>query len=190
MHRGAYAVRIRSYDENTSVHMKFGLGVLVALAVLAGGYALFINPPAPDATESGAVMDDAMMRDSASASGERAMASGADEIPASNAMMDDGGGYTAYAPEKVRAGGDAKVLLYFHADWCPLCRPLDAELTEKSAMLGNVRVLKVNYDTETALKQKYGVTLQHTFVQVDSDGNLIAKWSDARTVAEVLAKVR
>ena len=34
---------------------------------------------------------------------------------------------------------------------------------------------KVNYDTETSLKSRYGVTYQHTFVLIDGEGNAIQK---------------
>ena len=37
-------------------------------------------------------------------------------------------------------------------------------------------LIKVDYDTEKDLKKQYGVTIQHTLVQTDSDGNKIAKW--------------
>ena len=37
-------------------------------------------------------------------------------------------------------------------------------------------VLKVDYDSNQALRQKYGVTLQTTFVEVDKDGNEIEKY--------------
>jgi len=32
----------------------------------------------------------------------------------------------------------------------------------------NVNLLKVDYDNSTDLKEKYGVTMQHTFVLVDN----------------------
>jgi len=41
----------------------------------------------------------------------------------------------------------------------------------------DVVVFKTDYDTERGLKQKYGVTYQHTYVQVDSDGREVAKWN-------------
>lgn len=38
-------------------------------------------------------------------------------------------------------------------------------------------LFKTDYDTEKALKQKYGITYQHTFVYVDKDGKQIKKWN-------------
>jgi len=47
-------------------------------------------------------------------------------------------------------------------------------------------LLKVDYDKSTDLKRKYGVTYQHTFVQVDKGGHLLKKWSGTSTYDELL----
>src|SRR3990167_10510704 len=95
-----------------------------------------------------------------------------------NTMMKVGS-YEAYAPEKVAlASATHDVVLFFRASWCPTCRAVDADIKANlSKIPGSLAILDVNYDNSTALKQKYGVTYQHTFVQVDKDGNLIKKWS-------------
>ena len=101
------------------------------------------------------------------------------------------GSYEEYSPEKLALAENGKVVLYFHADWCPICRGLESEILANPAGVPNdVHILRVNYDTSKDLKQKYGVTYQHTFVQVDANGNLLAKWGDATTLAQVLAKVK
>lgn len=41
----------------------------------------------------------------------------------------------------------------------------------------NMVLMKTDYDTYTELKKKYGVTYQHTFVQVDENGNELTKWN-------------
>ena len=45
-------------------------------------------------------------------------------------------------------------------------------------------------DTETALRQRYGVTVQHTFVQVDPKGDQLAKWSGSSTGADIAGRLR
>ena len=108
-----------------------------------------------------------------------------------DAMMQKKGSYEEYAPEKLSLGQSGKVILYFHADWCPICRGLEADVHARLPSIPDgVHILKVNYDTATALKQQYGVTYQHTFVQVDARGNQVAKWGDATTLAQVLAKIQ
>ena len=84
-----------------------------------------------------------------------------------------------------RAG--SKVVYFFHASWCPDCRA-----TEKSILADGVpaglTVVKVDYDREGDLKKQYGVTLQHTFVQVGPDGEQLAKWSGSSSGAAIKAK--
>jgi hypothetical protein len=48
----------------------------------------------------------------------------------------------------------------------------------------------VDYDNSTALKQKYGVTMQHTLVQVDAKGNLIAKWTGSPTLSALTGNIK
>ncbi len=101
------------------------------------------------------------------------------------------GSYESYAPEKVMLAKDGDVVLFFHASWCPSCRSLNSNLEESmSAIPQGVTILKVNYDASADLKKKYGVTSQHTLVQVDMDGNLIKKWSGGSTLQSVLSQIQ
>ena len=102
------------------------------------------------------------------------------------------GSYETYAPEKVAlASATHDVVLFFRASWCPICRALDADIKANlSKIPESLAILDVNYDNSTALKQKYGVTYQHTFVQVDKDGNLIKKWSGSPTLSALVSEVK
>ena len=102
------------------------------------------------------------------------------------------GSYEAYSPEKVAAAENKKVLLFFYAPWCPICRPLDANITANAMSIPkDILILKVNYDSEIALRQKYGVTVQHTIVEVDATGEMQKKWSvETPTLAALLASVK
>lgn len=83
------------------------------------------------------------------------------------------------------------IILFFKADWCPSCRVLDTDIKESLTDIPeNVVLLELNYDTETELKKKYGVTTQHTMVQVDTDGNLIKKWSGGNRLEDVLNQIK
>jgi thiol-disulfide isomerase/thioredoxin len=83
------------------------------------------------------------------------------------------------------------VVLFFRAGWCPTCRAVDSDIKANlSKIPSSLAILDVNYDNSSALKQKYGVTYQHTFVQVDKDGNLIKKWSGSPTLAALVAEVK
>lgn len=159
----------------------------LAFLIIAIGVYLFVQRPH---VENDAMERTSMMQgDEVKTMGEGAMQ---EETATMNEMdaMSGGGSYAEYSPQKVAAVSDGPILLYFHADWCPICRPLDAEFKANTSMLGNLHVFKVNYDTAIELKQKYGVTLQHTFVQIDAKGTMIAKWSDALSLVDVQARVR
>ena len=87
----------------------------------------------------------------------------------------------SYVPYSANAFNDAsklKRVLFFAASWCPSCRSADKDITENIKLIpADTVVFKTDYDAETALKTKYLVTRQHTFVWVDAKGMFIKKWS-------------
>ena len=84
------------------------------------------------------------------------------------------GTYVEYQ-EGLVASTDGVTVLFFHAPWCPQCRMIEDDI-EKQGVPDGVTILKVDYDSNQALRQKYGVTLQTTFVEVDSSGAEIEKY--------------
>ncbi len=117
-----------------------------------------------------------------------------EEMKKNEAMKDDTmkkmGSYEAYSPEKVARAETGDVVLFFHASWCPSCRGLNSDIeSNSSAIPEGLSILKLDYDRETELKKKYGVTTQHTLVQVDKDGNLIKKWSGGGTLNSVVSQL-
>lgn len=136
--------------------------------------------------------DDAMMEDDSMMKEDGAMmeeGKSGDTMMEGDAMMKSKGSYEAYRPEKLAMANSGDVVLFFHASWCPTCRALDASLNAGDIPDG-LTILKVDYDTETELKQKYGVRTQHTLVQVDADGNMITSWLGGSTAADIAAKVK
>ncbi len=108
-----------------------------------------------------------------------------------NAVVTTGGTYESYAPEKILKAEMGKVVLFFHASWCPTCRALNSDIEASMTEIpGDVTILKTDYDTETELKKKYGVTTQHTLVQVDKDGNMLTKWSGGSTLESIISKLK
>ena len=101
------------------------------------------------------------------------------------------GSYESYSAEKIAKAATGNVVLFFKANWCPTCRGVDADIRAHLENIpSNLTILDVNYDNSTSLKQKYGVTYQHTFVQVDAEGNLIKKWSGSPTLTSLVAEVK
>lgn len=70
------------------------------------------------------------------------------------------------------------VVLFFSAPWCSSCQAAHESL-EQSGVPTGLTVVDVDYDSEQDLRQKYGVTTQHTFVQIDEDGAEVTKFTGA-----------
>ncbi len=66
--------------------------------------------------------------------------------------------------------GKEKFILFFHADWCPLCRQLESKIKEDLSILNGHTVLEANYDREIELKKKFDVLAQTTVVFIDEKG--------------------
>lgn len=122
--------------------------------------------------------DDKMMQTDDSMMEDKSMTD--DKMMESDTMMQKSGSYKDYSTatvESEQAAGN-KVVLFFHATWCPFCKAANiAFLEHASEIPAGVTVLKTDYDSNIELRQKYGVTYQHTFVQIDSDENMITKWN-------------
>lgn len=146
----------------------------VVLVILVGG-AVYVTSPQKMAQE--VMMEEEVMMEQ-------------DEVmmdEKDGAMMEKGS-YEPYAPEKLAMANTGDVVLFFRATWCPTCRALDADIRAGS-IPADLTILDVNYDTATVLKQKYGVTMQHTLVQVDANGTLIKKWTGSPTLTDLVAQV-
>lgn len=85
------------------------------------------------------------------------------------------GQYMDYGQVKL-ASSKTENYLFFHAPWCPQCRSIETSINEGGEIPENTTIYKVDYDSNQDLRKKYGVTLQTTFVKVDSQGNFIDKY--------------
>jgi thiol-disulfide isomerase/thioredoxin len=104
--------------------------------------------------------------------------------------------YQVFSPGVLEKTAQTRRVLFFYANWCPTCRPVDKNLTDQMAQLPeDVTVIRVNYnDTQTDqaekdLAKKYGITYQHTFVQIDEQGSEVAKWNGGQ-LEELLEKLK
>jgi thiol-disulfide isomerase/thioredoxin len=81
---------------------------------------------------------------------------------------------------------DGKVVLFFHASWCPTCKQADRNLkADRASIPADLTVVKVDYDTATDLRREYGVTQQHTFVSLAADGSKQKVFTGAVTAADI-----
>lgn len=115
-----------------------------------------------------------------------------DKIIANNAIISKPGEYIPYNSNLVASkASTGDVVLFFNANWCSKCQSTVKDINSKSDKIpSNLTILSADYDKEIALRQKYGVTIQHTFVKVDKDGNLIKKMSGLSTLENIVAFVK
>ena len=88
-----------------------------------------------------------------------------------------GGTYVAYSEENLTSAlASGPVALFFHAEWCPTCVGMEADIKENLASFPDgTTIVVANFDDETALRQKYGITTQSVIVIVDGEGNEVKK---------------
>ena len=95
--------------------------------------------------------------------------------PSQNKTM---GRYVEYSKEAFDNVVSKKRVYFFHAKWCPTCKIANEEFVRDTYKIpDDIILFKVDYDTEKELKTQYGITYQHTFVLVDSQGKEIRKWN-------------
>ncbi len=100
------------------------------------------------------------------------------------------GVYTQYSADAVAASAAEHIVLVFSASWCPTCRALDKDIVaNEEAIPAGVELYTVDFDTATELRRTYGVTVQHTLVEIDNTGDEIQKWTGGTTLTSVLAKL-
>lgn len=72
---------------------------------------------------------------------------------------------------------ERRVLLFFHANWCPTCRVLENDLTENiSDLPKDLTILKIDFDSQKELKEKHKIIIQHSLIQLDQNGKEITRW--------------
>lgn len=86
--------------------------------------------------------------------------------------------YLTYSQSGFDEARGKKRVYFFHAPWCPTCRPADAQFQANADKIpDDVVLFKTDYDSSDELKKRYGITYQHTYVLVDNAGNAVKKWN-------------
>lgn len=176
------------------------IGVIVLVVIVGGVYASMNSNN--DAMIAKQEMEQKAMQDEKTAEENTLMKADVTKTDVmtkkeDTSMMDKGetmikaGSYEAYSADKIARAETGDVVLFFHASWCPSCRGLNSSIEGNlKSIPEGVTILKTDYDKETELKKKYGVTYQHTLVQVDRDGNMIKKWSGGGSLDNLLSQIQ
>lgn len=117
-------------------------------------------------------------------------------LPKVESQQKSSSSYIEYTPTEFEKYSDKRRVLYFYANWCSTCRPANADFLANSDSLPNdVVVFRVNYndsdtdENEKSLAKKYSVNYQHTFVQVDRQGNVITQWNGGE-LADLINRIK
>lgn len=157
-----------------------------ALALLLG---VTLSGCASDdaATEPAVASESAMEKEPSASAMEKEPSASAMEkdesAPAEDAAMSKEGAWVdqaAYQADAATFHEAGDVVLFFNASWCPTCKAT-VESLDADGVPAGLTVVSVDFDAATDLRQDYGVTVQHTFVQVDEQGNEVAKFTGAPT---------
>jgi len=114
-------------------------------------------------------------------------------------MMDEKVGdsrYVQYSRSVLDSASSYRRVLFFYASWCPTCKQAEGNFSQNLKKIPEgVTLIRVNYnDPETdqeekELAKKYGITYQHTFVQIDSEGKEVTKWNGGQ-IEELLTNLK
>jgi thiol-disulfide isomerase/thioredoxin len=163
--------------------MKKHIGIVVALTLLASAVHAGGEK---DAAPAG----DSMMAKDAPKPGDSMMMAAAPTKP----VFDLTGLSPGAIPFTTEAAAQAlavqkRVVYFFAASWCPTCRETYRDLKASAGSVpADLTIVVVDYDKEAALKSKYGVSYQHTFVSIGGAGEPKKVWSGSTTVADIVAK--
>jgi thioredoxin 1 len=148
------------------------IAAVLLLTAVACGNKTAENQSETNVEEAGAMMS------APEAPAEGAAMMMANTEPAGAMMMSSGGkaDFTNLDDaQAIAAVGPA--VIFFHADWCPTCKVAMKQIDSRLSELGNITVIVVDYDESPDLKKKYGITYQHTYVQIDKEGKKVALWN-------------
>lgn len=166
------------------------LVTIVGVVVVGfGTYTLFRNSPQPDSvTKKGDTTEP-----------QEVMMKKEDSVTESDKMMDTKTAesrYEEYSKAILDNSSSSRRVLFFYASWCSTCKPADTNFKENVGKIPeDTTLIRVNYnDPETDqeekdLAKKYGITYQHTFVQIDSMGKEITTWNGGQ-INELLSKIK
>lgn len=172
------------------MNKKVTVGLIIVLfAIMGGAFALTKNKTS---NNQSAMRNDKQMSNDDKKTNDPIMAKNETDAMNKDTTMSGHGSYITLADYNADTSkyAESTKVHFFHASWCPICQGIEKEINaDMSKIPSGVTLIKTDFDSETKLRQKYGVTVQYTFVQIDNSGNQIAKWS-ATSLSDVIAGIK
>lgn len=172
---------------------KLLIPIIIIILVIAGAWAVFGSDTEQDSA------DQAMQNKNANsevAENKNTNVQMEKESDSDTTVDENAARYVEYSPETFKEASGSRRVLFFYANWCPICKPADEDFRDNADVIpADVVVIRVNYndtatdDAEEALAQTYGITYQHTFVQIDANGQQVTKWNGGDTT-ELLENIQ
>jgi thiol-disulfide isomerase/thioredoxin len=99
------------------------------------------------------------------------------------------GNYVSYQnyEQEVEKYKDSRVVMFFNASWCSTCKiARDNFESSLDQIPSDLTIVVVDFDNSDDLRKKYGITVQHTLVQIDANGESLKKWSGSTTIDQIV----
>lgn len=99
------------------------------------------------------------------------------------------GNYVSYQnyEQEVEKYKDSRVVMFFNASWCSTCKIARDNFESSLDQIPlDLTIVVVDFDNSDDLRKKYGITVQHTFVQIDANGESLKKWSGSTTIDQIV----
>ena len=154
--------------------------IIVGLVVIAGGAFVYTTNQSNEAKQAKSAINSQTASQAETSASSKNSSKQQDSATTNSSETSKQGAYVTLAeynndPSKY---SDSKKVYFFHAGWCSICQAIDKEITaDVSKIPAGVVLIKTDFDSSTAVRQKYGVTTQYTFVQVDNNGTETNQWT-------------
>ena len=100
-----------------------------------------------------------------------------------------GGTYAKYSNDLVK-NAKGNIVIFVGAKWCITCQNTDkAIINNVNSIPSDLTILNLDFDENKSILRKYEVLIQHTFVKIDNQGNLIKKDGNLGEFASGLDKL-
>ena len=102
------------------------------------------------------------------------------------------GTYQEYSQDSIAVLPETSmIVLFFSSSGCQSCLQAEAALVRDIEQIPtNVHIFRVDYDSQLSIRRQWGVTSPHTFVEINTDGQFVQRWSSSRDLNSILARLR